>query len=133
MLSGRDIATAWDLFMLAFDIQGFACGAILLRLVPMLALWPVAESLLGGVNKGRMVEVSGCPKTPTHFFFHVLLALIKRDAAVEPFIARSFESCGAGNWLQRCLAAAREPAKELERFTAPMTRERRRRREADSA
>ena len=137
VMLGRDIAASWDLFMTSFDMQGFACGAILLRLVPAPALWPVAESLLGGVNTRRMVAVSGCPKTPTHFFFHVLLTLINRDAAFEPFIVRQFESCGAGSWLQRCLTAVREPAKqpakEPERYTAPMTRGRKRRRETDSA
>ena len=132
VMLGRDIAAAWDLFVTLFDIQGFACGAILLRLIPLQALWPVAESLMGGgLNTSRVVAASGYPKTPTHFFFHVLLTLIQRDASLEPFIVERFLSCGAAEfqWFHRCLTEARKPARAPEPYAAPMTRGRKRCRE----
>ena len=133
---GLDVAAAWDLIIFAWDIQTFACGACLLRLMPCESLWPIANSILSDYNTGQTLKVCGYPKAPTPFFELVLLAMVKRDpGAFQPYIEGRLRACCGEEqaaWFLRSVSAAMEAAKPVEKgqmvpWTSPLTRSSKRR------
>ena len=131
---GLDVAAAWDLIIFAWDIQTFACGACLLRLMPCESLWPIANSILSDYNTRQTLKVCGYPKAPTPFFTLVLLAMVKRDpAAFQPYIEGRLRACcgeGQAAWFLRNVSDAMEAARPVEKVmprTSPLTRSSKRR------
>lgn len=136
---GRDIAAAFDVIVYVFETETFIAGACLIRLIPVESLWPIATALFSDYNTEDTVAACGYPREPTQIFTHIALALIQRDRhQFEPYIMERFQKCGqqAGVWLHRCLEDARKPTKAPEKakkYTAPVTRGSKRRREAAGA
>ena len=132
---GQDIAAGFDLIVYVFDIETFVAGACLIRIIPIAALWPVAEALLSNFNAARTIKACGYPTEPTSLFNHTLLAMIMRDRqGLQPYIYQRFRWVGAAEvaWLEEHVSEAMKRMTMREAVTYTRTAEAPRKRKAAS-